>query len=132
MMKVHLEIVASHWTPLERHLSQEGMQQAGFLFCDFRNNDGINRFVSKDFYLAKVEDFDHQSDCHITLTDELLARLIKCAWDSGTSIVEFHSHPKAIHNVSFSPSDRAGLQDIVAYITWRLKGRPYAAVVVGR
>jgi hypothetical protein len=58
--------------------------------------------------------------------------LIKRAWDSGTSLVEFHSHPRDRWQAMFSPSDLAGFDEFVPHCWWRLRGRPYLAVVVAQ
>jgi hypothetical protein len=55
--------------------------------------------------------------------------LIKRAHDLGTCLVEFHSH-LGHGPAAFSWSDVTGLADFVPHVRWRLKGRPYAAVVV--
>jgi hypothetical protein len=44
-------------------------------------------------------------------------------------MVEFHSHPLA-GTAAFSPSDCAGFREYVPHVSWRLKRRAYAAVVV--
>src|SRR6266487_1407438 len=63
------------------------------------------------------------------LADETRAQVIKRAHDLGASMVEFHSHPYP-WPARFSESDRVGLEEFVPHVWWRLKGRPYAAVVV--
>jgi hypothetical protein len=45
------------------------------------------------------------------------------------SLIEFHSHP-APWPAQFSGSDFHGFDEFVPHVLWRLKGRPYAAVVV--
>jgi hypothetical protein len=87
-------------------------------------------FVVRETCFADPSDFDVQSEFHITLTDDALARLIKRAWDLRLSVVELHSHPMSHGDASFSPSDVAGLEEHVPYMFWRLRGRPYAAIVV--
>src|SRR5207249_9382808 len=66
----------------------------------------------------------------VELTDEARARIIKTAWDTGTSPVEFHSHPGDYCGAMFSPIDMYGFSEYVPHCRWRLRGRPYLAVVV--
>jgi hypothetical protein len=130
-MTIEVRLTSEEWILLRQHLFQNSKEHAAFAFCKLaRGDDGV-ALVSEDLYLAVRSDFELQLEYHITLSDETLARLIKKAWDHDHCIVEFHSHPKSPGGVSFSPSDLDGLADVVPYIGWRLRGRPYAAVVVG-
>jgi len=64
------------------------------------------------------------------LTDGALARVIKTAWDDNAALVEFHSHTNPRFPAAFSPSDLDGLEEMLPHVWWRLRGRPYVAVVV--
>jgi hypothetical protein len=55
-------------------------------------------------------------------------QIIKWAWDAGASLVEAHSHGDT-GTACFSPSDLCGLQEWVPHLWWRLRGRPYSAIV---
>jgi hypothetical protein len=72
--------------------------------------------------------FNHRTPRYLELKDETRARVIKHAHDLGTSLVEVHSHP--LFDPVFSASDEAGLRQFVPHVWWRLKGRPYGAIVV--
>lgn len=130
-MATEIRFQAKAWNSLRRHLLQSREEQVGFAFCSYATRPGRSIFTVRDSYLASPTDFDIQSTYHITLTDDALAKLIKSASDAKACLVEFHSHPLPDGDVEFSPSDLAGLKDLVPYIRWRLKGQPYAAVVVG-
>src|SRR5207253_2261676 len=56
--------------------------------------------------------------------------LIKWAWDRDACLVEAHSHPRG-DPARLSPSDFHGLAEWVPHLWWRLRGRPYAALVFG-
>jgi hypothetical protein len=56
------------------------------------------------------------------------ANFFKWAWDAGASLVEAHSHGDTVP-ACFSPSDLLGLDVWVPHLRWRLRGRPYAAIV---
>jgi hypothetical protein len=66
--------------------------------------------------------------CGSISAEGLRADVIKWAWDKNACLVEAHSH-RAGSLASFSPSDIWGLDEWVPRIWWRLRGRPYAAIV---
>ncbi len=68
---------------------------------------------------------------HFELTDEVRAEVIKKAHDLESSLVELHSHEEQLP-VSFSSTDFMGFRDFVPHVFWRLKNRPYLAVVVSK
>ena len=71
---------------------------------------------------------ESRSDFHLTLRDEVRADVIKWAWDNDACLVEAHSHVDA-GPACFSPSDIFGFDRWVPRLWWRLRGRPYAAIV---
>ena len=75
------------------------------------------------------EDFAVQEGHYIELADAARAALIKRAHDLGASLIEIHSH-LGPWPAGFSPSDRSGLRETVSHMWWRLKSRPYLALVV--
>lgn len=85
------------------------------------------RIIEIDFITP--EDFLHQSEMNIELKDTKRAQIIKRAHELSASIVEWHSHPM-FWPAMFSVSDMTGLQEFVSHVMWRLKGRPYVAIVV--
>ncbi len=131
-MSLEVQMDPSEWASLQRHLLKGRREQVAFALSEFAESEGSERFVVKEIGFADDADFDVQSEFHITLTDDALARLIKRAWDLRLSVVELHSHPMWHGHASFSPSDLAGLEDHVPYMFWRLRGRPYAAIVVSQ
>ena len=114
-----------------RHLLRGPEEQAAFVFAEMGTEEGALRFTAVEYYLARPEDFEYQSDYHITLTDEALGRLIKMAWDRQSALVELHSHPDSPFFIGFSPSDMSGFEEVVPHVRWRLRGKPYLAIVVG-
>lgn len=116
------------WTHL---LPQNSLQeQAAFLFCKRRTIDDRSVFTPVEMALLEPDDFAAQQDDYLELTDACRIRLIKRAHSLGASLVELHSHPRS-QKISFSRSDRIGLQETVSHMRWRLKNCPYIAVVVG-
>jgi hypothetical protein len=115
------------------HLLQNDVEQVAIVFAAVDAQADAIVFRTKEVYLATPDDFEIHSGYHIELTDEARARIIKQAWDTGTTPVEFHSHPGDAGDLwpaMFSASDMYGFSDYVPHCRWRLRGRPYLAVVV--
>jgi hypothetical protein len=127
---VFLDLNAGLKEELWAHLLQNDVEQVAIVFAAVEATGDATVFVAKDIYLATADDFEIHSELHVELTDEARARIIKRAWDSRTSPVEFHSHPGDYRGAMFSPSDMYGFADYVPHCRWRLRGRPYLAVVV--
>ena len=124
-----LELPATVHEELHRHLVRKpgGNEQAAFVFAKHCATD--NRFGYLEWFPVPPEGFVVQLPYHFELTDETRARTIKRAHDLGCSVIEFHSHTGP-WPAQFSPSDWSGFEEIVPHFWWRLKARPYAAVVV--
>jgi hypothetical protein len=112
------------WAALERDMKRGRL---GFFLADL---DGKRRaFRLREWRSLGPQALDERDDLHATLTDEAQADVIKWAWDAGASLVEAHTHgPFA--TASFSPLDLANLGDWVPHLWWRLRGRPYGALVI--
>lgn len=118
---------------LWRHLlpADSNIEQAAFLFTAHTAvGDGLVFDVVAHDLLAR-SDFAAQYSDYLELADEARMRIIKRAHGLNASVVEVHSHPTS-WPAEFSLSDRAGLRDTVPHVRWRLKERPYLAVVVAR
>ena len=63
------------------------------------------------------------------LDDDVRAGVIKRAHNLNACLIEFHTHPMP-GGACFSPSDIKGLKELAPQLLWRLKKRPYVAVVV--
>jgi len=102
------------------------IEQVGFFLADFDIEGSV--FVVREFRPMPPEAFEYQSAYHVTLRDEMRPEIIKWAWDADACLVEVHSHgDEGI--ASFSPSDLYGFDEWVPHVRWRLRGRPYAAIV---
>ncbi len=101
-------------------------EQVGFFLADWRLEE--RRFALRDWWAVPPEGLEYQSDFHVSLADDIRAEAIKWAWDSGGCLVEAHSHGKW-GPAKFSPSDVWGFEEWVPHLWWRLRGRPYAALV---
>lgn len=73
-------------------------------------------------------DIESRSSQHVVLADGVRPRLIKTAWDRDQCLIEAHSHgPRGV--AEFSASDLLGFEEWVPHVLWRLRGRPYVALV---
>ncbi len=104
-------------------------EEAGFIFAAYDTASGLVALGYLDWYPIPPDGFAVQSRGYIELTDECRADVIKRAHDLGAALIELHSHPWQ-RRPRFSPSDLSGLDEFVPHVMWRLKNRPYAAIVV--
>lgn len=130
-MKTLLKMPAGLFDDLTAHLLPRGSlrEEAAFLFVIAdRADDRIVFNVLETTKLAPA-DFESQHGDYLELADETRAGLIKRAHDLGASLVEMHSHPGPFP-AAFSRADRIGLTETVPHMWWRLRKRPYLALVV--
>jgi hypothetical protein len=115
------------WT----HLLPEDslLESAAFLFVEFASTGNQTVILPKDYWLAGPNDFAGQFSDYLELTDEARRSVITRAHQLNTALVEMHSHPGP-WPAAFSPADCHGLREMVPHIQWRLKGKPYLAIVV--
>lgn len=130
-MRTLLELPGDVHDSLWKHLLPEepGPEEAAFIFALYGADNGIGIFRCVEWFPVPPGGFASRSPFHFELSDTTRAAVIKRAHDLNTSLIEFHSHTGA-WPVRFSPSDWRGFEEFVPHVWWRLKGRPYAAVVV--
>jgi hypothetical protein len=128
-----LEIPDTIFAAVKAHLLPNRFihEEAAFMFVRQQTKSKDKVFVYLDWFAVPEKGFLSRSGFHFELTDEIRARAIKHAHDLDASLVEFHSH-KRCRSAGFSVSDLFGFQEFVPHVWWRLKGRPYFAVVVSR
>jgi len=125
-----IRIGAAELDRLRRHLLRTPRcEQGAFLFCRHSVSGGAAHLLAcEDWSPLNRSDFEVQAGDYLELTDAARARLIKQAHDRGLCLVESHSHPGP-YPAAFSYSDLTGLDEFVPHVRWRLRGRPYAALV---
>ncbi|MEX2381222.1 MAG: hypothetical protein WD490_02470 [Opitutales bacterium] len=129
MMDSNLYIADAAYRELVAHLFEGDDEQVAFLFAEYNENGPDHGFHFRQAYLVPPSAFDFQSSYHIALADEAWAQIIKTAWDTGTCPIEVHSHRGTEFPPAFSGSDFFGFKKTVPHVRWRLRGRPYAALV---
>ncbi len=75
-------------------------------------------------------DFAARTNEHVALADHVRPEVLAWASSAGLTLVEAHTHPGG-DPVCLSPTDVAGLAEWVPHVRWRLRGLPYAALVLG-
>lgn len=125
-----LAISESTYRTMRRHLLPwwHRVEGAAFLYV-VPGKAGAFECVER--FLVPASGFASRSAYHLELSDETRATVIKRAHDLGASLVELHSHVGR-GSARFSPSDLSGFRDFVPHVFWRLKNRPYFAVVMTR
>jgi hypothetical protein len=124
-MMTFVSLSANLYNELTDHLASTDVEQVAFMFTT--PSAKTSELHISEIYPVPRGDFDYQSDRHVTLTDQVRGDIIKRAHDTGGSLVEAHSHVAG--PAQFSPSDLFGFDDWVPHVRWRLRGRPYVALV---
>ena len=131
MSEAHLYLPKDLARAVWAHLLEDEpeAESVGFLFTKHRREGEAHVFETLEWYPVPPEGFLSRNSYHFVLTDQVRAEVIKRAHDLGASVVEFHCH-RGPWPARFSLSDQSGFQEFVPHVWWRLRGRPYLAVVV--
>lgn len=85
-----------------------------------------------ELYLVDDLDYAYQAVHGMDLADEVRPRVLTWATRPDVALVEVHSHGPLSSETRFSGTDLDGLVDeVVPQLLWRLRGRPYTAIVLG-
>jgi hypothetical protein len=126
MMSVGLSFPAEVYRRLLEHMSESEDEQVAFLFSEpFAAGEPLRM---SELYAVPPEGFNLQSPIHVTLADHVRGQVIGRAAQLGGCLVEAHSHG-GDYPAAFSGSDLSGFDEWVPHVRWRLKGRPYVALV---
>jgi hypothetical protein len=87
-------------------------------------------FRISDLRFVDGHRFAHRSDDHAEPDDEIRGEMIRWAWESGDCLVEAHSHGAIFVPACFSRFDFSQFEDWVPHVRWRLRRRPYLALVI--
>jgi hypothetical protein len=126
-----VKVPATVFRDLRAHLlpADTGDEQAAFVFAKAVTTEYGVVFEFVDWLPLERPSFAAQHEAYLELRNEVSAKIIKRAHDLDASLVEFHSHPSP-YPAQFSPSDLFGFREFVPHVWWRLRSKPYAAVVV--
>jgi hypothetical protein len=125
-MRVHL--TGAQYGELRAYLFSSP-ERVGFLFARTTGPDTDTR-VEQSRLLNEHEYLRH--DRHgVELAEHVRPELIRTAHHYGYAVIEAHAHNWPGMGTRFSRTDLDGLRDLGPHMTWRLPGRPYAALVLG-
>ena len=127
-MAISICMASDMYVSILAHLfpKNDRREQGGFLFCNFDEN--LQIFESLEWLPLKGTDYTEQASDYLELADVTRAMIIKKAHDMDASLIELHCHPGP-YKAAFSIADWVGFNEFVPHILWRLKNRPYAALV---
>ncbi len=131
MLHTSVSIPEKRYADIRKYLfpSKLSHEKVAFLFTKIENNQNNIHFDYTDWYPVRPSEYQSVSMYHIELIEAIRPLIIKKAFDTDTTIIEIHSHPYKIPAV-FSTSDLIGFQEFVPHIRWRLKKKPYGALVL--
>lgn len=127
ILKIPDTVRAQIWGHL--NLENSLTEEAGFMLAKAGINGQQLTLEFIEWMPLRNGDFQSKLGDYLELANETRAKLIKLAHDKTACLVEFHSHPGP-YPAMFSYADKVGLEEFVPHVRWRLKGRPYVAVVV--
>lgn len=87
--------------------------------------------VLEVMYLDDDHDYDYQGYAGAELTGDVRPRVLTWADKLDAALIEVHSHGEGPVPTTFSSTDLRGLAELVPGLVWRLRGRPYGAIVFG-
>lgn len=128
-----IRIDAVRYAAVHAHLlpADADSEEAAFLFARVRRTPNSIELEVEEHYLVRADEFNVHALGYLDLKEETHNKVIKRAHDLGIALIEMHSHPFTFYGAaSFSYTERAGLDEVVPHVMWRLPGRPYAAIVV--
>jgi hypothetical protein len=125
----HIEIPATCATRVLSYLNAP-VERMAFLLADQTTEDHWT--VRAELYLDDSEDYEYQGPFGMALADGVRPWVLQWATQNAAALIEVHSHGVTRPtSTTFSPTDLTGLQEIVPQLLWRLRGLPYAALVLG-
>lgn len=129
ILEIPKEVYKAVWSHLlpKKFLAEEAV----FIFTQRIAENGLDIFRYLEWYSIPPRGFLTRSRFYLELADESRAAAIKRAHDLGASLVELHSHYGS-WPARFSASDLLGFKEFVPHVWWRLKSRPYLAIVASR
>lgn len=131
MKKVYIETDKSSYLNIRNFLLQDQSEHVVFMLANPVIEATKITFKITDYNLIPDLETDN-SAYDLRLKEGAQAKIIKWAWDNKACLIEIHSHPFSKTSAEFSLYDHEGFEEFVPYVWWRLKGKPYLALVFGQ
>jgi hypothetical protein len=128
---MELTIPPRSWKAIHAHLDHPS-ERAAFLYArEARAGSSVWK-ITDQWLLSSDDDYQSVSGEHLALADGITGAAIKRAHDCGSALIELHGHYGPGERTRFSTYDLRGLAEMARHVLWRLPGRPYCALVIGR
>jgi len=130
-MNIKIIIPANVFNEIKHHLlpQNQKFEEAAFVYSVVKLHGEQMELSFLEWYAVQPKDYLNRSGFHFELTHEMNSRTIKRAHDLNSSIIEFHSHLDQ-KLVKFSYTDWQGFSEFVPHVLWRIKNKPYSAIVI--
>lgn len=116
---------AEVWDAAREHLDTRA-ERVGFFLADWLPLE--RRFRVRGWRPIDDAAASGPGELHVSLPDETRSAVIQWAWAEDACLIEAHSHGRW-SPAAFSLYDLRNLDQWVSHLWWRLRGRPYAAIV---
>jgi hypothetical protein len=116
---------AAVWETALEHLGA-GAERAGFFIADWLPLE--RHFMVRGWRPVDGALASEPGELHLSLPDETRSAVIQWATAESACLIEAHSHSQW-SPAAFSLYDLRNLDEWVPHLRWRLRGRPYAAIV---
>ena len=118
---------------LRRHLlGDRSREQMAVTLCGVNRLHRELRLLVRDVILLPPQAFRRQSAGMLEVAPEVQQLIHQRAYQQGLIEVDWHSHPGAVGQVSFSAIDDQHEELQAVYLAHSMKGVPYGSVVVGQ
>lgn len=105
-------------------------ERVAFLFAALA--DGGHDAHVAELWLLDEHDYQHTNRYGVELAEHVRPQLIRTAHQHEYAVIEAHAHDWPGRHTRFSTTDLDGLSELGPHMTWRLRGRPYTALVFGQ
>ena len=116
------------WQAARSHLDTSA-ERVGFFLADWSPLDRC--FAVRHWRPILDGTAGFPDKIHVELSDDTQEAIIRWAWAEAGCLIEAHSHGNW-SPAAFSQFDLRGLAEWVPHLWWRMRGRPYAAVVTSK
>jgi molybdopterin/thiamine biosynthesis adenylyltransferase len=110
------------------------VEQAAFLYAGRAIMPGRRVLLVRNFLPVPEEGYLHRGKFGFELTDEFRLQAVLKARHSDLHLIEVHSHPFVPdgEQVAFSTIDERGQRELHRYLSWKLPGQSWGALVFAR
>ena len=122
---IQITTEAAVWDTTLQHLGT-GAEVAGFFIADWLPSE--RHFRVRGWRPVDGATAIGPGELHMSLPDETRLAVIQWATAEDACLIEAHSHGRW-SPAAFSRYDLRNLGEWVPHLWWRLRGRPYAAIV---